>query len=203
MMTKTNRRVSHVVIAILVVKYLFDMYILFDEWVFVPMGSIEPSELYSIGGYLASESPFGLSSITSLITHLSLPHILFNCISLYYLSDFIDGMLYNFEYVALLYTSGIGGNILTHLIRGDTTLYVSAGISGSVYGLMGAIVVFVLMMRHKLDTKGLVFILGAIMIGMGISLLSTATNHLAHMGGLIAGGLFMFGIMIARNKENT
>ena len=84
----------------------------------------------------------------------------------------------------------MGGNICSliyHVKEG--TYVISAGASGAVFGLMGALVCAALQRRGyigRLNKRGLIFM---VILSLYFGLTSTGVDNAAHIGGLICGFL--------------
>ena len=140
--------------------------------------------------------------VTSSFLHGDLPHLLTNMISLRDLGPQVENYFGSGRFVSLYLISGVIGSMLSGLINHHRSL----GASGSVFGLLGAYVIFHL--RHQwLMMGGQMFFRSFISLlvlevlpgivrstnqevfGMGDN-----TDHLAHFGGMLGGFLLAYGI---------
>ena len=84
--------------------------------------------------------------------------------------------------------SGLFGNFLSLSFNTDT---VSAGASGAIFGLIGAIIV--MMIISKVYSRKMIGqLLIALVILIGFSLLLSNVNIMAHLGGFISGLLLIY-----------
>jgi len=142
--------------------------------------------------------------LTSNYLHIGLPHLLFNMWCLYSigleLEEFMGSTFFLFTYTV----SGIGGSLascLYYMSIGYPT--VSAGASGAIFGIAGALLVVALYIGSKYnrnqfnyDYSSLLFFIGFnIVYGFQIS----GIDNAAHLGGLLFGGLL--GIIFTLVRE--
>ncbi|PTM59696.1 rhomboid family intramembrane serine protease [Desmospora activa] len=122
--------------------------------------------------------------ITPIFLHIGLMHFLFNSFALYLLGPQLEWLFGRLYFMALYLLTGIMGNLATVYV-GDS--YISAGASGSIYGLFGVYLYLFLFRRGSMDPdtgKGLLALVG---INILFSLIVPNINLVAHLGGLFAG----------------
>lgn len=122
--------------------------------------------------------------VTPVFLHIGITHFLFNSFSLYILGPQLEWLFGRWRFVLLYLLTGIMGNLAT-VYWG--TAGISAGASGSIYGLLGVYVYLFLFRRGSMDPetgKGLLALVG---INLLISVVSPSINLMAHLGGLVAG----------------
>lgn len=119
--------------------------------------------------------------LSSVFLHQEIWHIAFNMLSLWWLGGPLETLLGRSRYIALYLISGLGGSALVVLLAPDTW---SLGASGAIYGLFGAMAVFV--KRLRMDMR-------PVLILLGLNLLFTFTwaniSKEAHIGGLVTGAI--------------
>lgn len=92
------------------------------------------------------------------------------------------------KFLIIYFVSGLGGNVLSLYmnIRANESV-VSAGASGAIFGLMGALV-WVVIKNHgrvgRLTRRGILFM---VILSLYFGLTSSGVNNAAHIGGLICG----------------
>ena len=142
--------------------------------------------------------------LTSCFVHIGLWHLLFNMLALWQAGRIVEKLLGNWFYLALYLGCGLLGSL--------TSLYfqphlVSAGASGAIFGIYGALLGFIARQREALPRGmssgllkfGLTFLAYNLYASLG-SLISIATDqahgpHIdlaCHAGGLVSGLLFGF-----------
>jgi membrane associated rhomboid family serine protease len=120
--------------------------------------------------------------VTSVFTHGSILHLLFNMFTLFVFGSALERLLGKGRYIALYLLSGLGGSVAVALI-GDP-LQPVVGASGAIFGLMGA---FFIINRHLGGTSIQLVVLVAINLAYGF--IVPGISWQAHVGGLVAGAL--------------
>ena len=149
-------------------------------------GSTNTSVLYSFGGLIKNGNPIRL--ISSLFLHIGLVHYITNTWSLYILGRQTENFYGHFKTLIIFIYSGIVGNLLSMLLMGENVI--SAGASGAIFGLMGALLYFSLNQRTYMGEALKNQILPVIIINLALSFMLPQINLFAHLGGLI-GGIIM------------
>jgi rhomboid protease GluP len=132
--------------------------------------------------------------VVPIFIHIGLFHFLFNSFALYLFGPQLEWLFGRISFLFLYLFSGFVGNLMTYwymILFGQTG--VSAGASGSIYGLMG--VYLYLIIRRAIEpevSKGLLAMIG---ISVLISILDPRINLIAHLGGLVTGFL-LTGILL-------
>lgn len=125
---------------------------------------------------------------TSMFLHFGIEHLLNNMVMLGALGFNLEPEIGKVRFLLVYIISGIGGNIcslLLNVILGDVV--VSAGASGAVFGLMGALLCAVIRKKGRigrLNKKGML-ILAVFSIYVGLS--EQGVDNAAHIGGLACG----------------
>jgi rhomboid protease GluP len=132
--------------------------------------------------------------VVPIFIHIGLFHILFNSFALYLFGPQLEWLFGRISFLFLYLFSGFVGNLLTYwFMTWSGQSGVSAGASGSIYGLMG--VYLYLIIRRAIEpevSKGLLAMIG---ISVLISILDPRINLIAHLGGLVTGFL-LTGILL-------
>lgn len=125
---------------------------------------------------------------TSIFLHFGFSHLMNNMIMLFFLGSVLEEELGRWKYLFLYVLTGLGGNLLSMLMDIKTgTYYVSAGASGAIFGVIGALIFIVIVNHgqlHNLSGRGIIF-MAACSIYHGFS--STGVDNMAHIGGLLVG----------------
>ncbi|MGW5386747.1 rhomboid family intramembrane serine protease [Nocardia sp. NPDC003963] len=119
--------------------------------------------------------------------HYGLIHLLLNMFALYIVGRDIELVLGRARYLAVYLISLLGGSAAVMLLAQDN---LTAGASGAVYGLFGAITVILIRLRQSPNNM---LILIAINVFISFSL--PGISLWGHLGGLAAGTLATLGIM--------
>lgn len=161
------------------------------------------------------EEPFRLFS--SMFFHFGLMHLGFNMWALYIFGNVAEETFGKFYYLGLYVLAGLMGSLLsgyidiqnayTFLQTHDQSMIprVSAGASGAVMGLGGALTLLSLFpptpqQRFILDKKSLLIILA---INLAFGFFTSGINNAAHIGGMMMGAvLALLWYVTQRNKSN-
>jgi len=137
--------------------------------------------------------------VTPIFLHANFMHIFSNTISILIFGLNLESTIGIPKTIGIYFISGICGNLLSALIT-DT---ISVGASACIFGLMGALLSFLILNWEAMKPLGfarfqmlilIIFILVLnLMVGVGFS---TYIDNWAHLGGLM-GGIF-FGLFILK-----
>ncbi len=126
--------------------------------------------------------------ITSMFLHFGIDHLLGNMVGLYFLGDNLERAVGKIRYLLIYFVSGIiaavGSMVYYILLRQPV---VSAGASGAIFGVIGALLYIVIRNKGKLEdlTTGRIVVFIAFCIYSGLT--SRTTDNAAHLCGLVAG----------------
>jgi rhomboid protease GluP len=129
---------------------------------------------------------------TSIFVHVDIIHLLLNMIFLLIFGFRAEELFSEGEFFTIYFVSGIVGSLLTLLMPLNT---VSAGASGAIFGMFGAVLIY---LRKMLGGS----IIGALIISFYFLLLNSASpqiNLFAHFGGLVAG--LLIGYILAKSRK--
>ena len=129
--------------------------------------------------------------ITPVFLHANPAHVVMNCISLYYIGRQVEAVYGSFRFSVIYILSGIAGVVLSFALLPNPSL----GASGAIFGLIGALLLFLYRNRTVLNTRGAIRQV-VIVIGIQIAagLISQVVDNAGHIGGLLCGiglGWFM------------
>lgn len=119
---------------------------------------------------------------TSGFLHWSVTHIAVNMISLYIVGRDLERLFGPARYLTIYVTSLLGGSAAVLALQHSASL--TAGASGAIYGLMGALLVVVV--RLKLPTTSVLLVIGFNII---LSWTIPGISLWTHLGGLVFGAL--------------
>ncbi len=137
---------------------------------------------------------------TSMFLHFGIDHLASNMIVLIAVGLPLEKLIGPVRFGIIYLVSGLAGNVLSMALELRTGLFaVSAGASGAVLGLMGAVIYCLI--RHRGYVGGLslrrVILSGALTLYMGFS--TSGINNAAHVGGLICG--FAMAVLLYHPKQ--
>lgn len=123
--------------------------------------------------------------ITPIFLHVTIPHVLINMYSLYAIGPAVERFFGTARFVAVYLLSGIAGVILSLAF----SPYPSAGASGAIFGLLGALGAFLYIHRGLFGRFGLIQLRQIVLVALlnlGLGLMPGIDNW-GHLGGLLAG----------------
>ena len=124
--------------------------------------------------------------ITANFIHIGIIHLAFNSWALYLFGLQVERRFGRSRFLVLYLFSGVGGTVLSYV--GSQSL--SAGASGAIFGLMGAIIVYFITYRDAFGHQGRRQ-LSSLLLITGYNLIwgfmSTSIDNLGHIGGLLVG----------------
>lgn len=130
---------------------------------------------------VATGAPWQL--LTSMFTHVSLMHIGFNMLAVWFLGPQLESVVGRVRFLALYLLSGLTGSAFVYWLTDPYTQTVGA--SGAVFGLMGALLVVAVKQRADYSQ---------ILLWLGLNVMITVFNRgliswQGHLGGLVGGVL--------------
>lgn len=137
---------------------------------------------------------------TSMFLHFGISHLVNNMVLLGALGWNLELEIGKIRLLIIYLIGGIGGNLLS-LYRGiaTETYAVSAGASGAIFGLMGALFYVVVANRGRLGRLSGRGMLVMVMLSLYFGLTSSGVDNWAHIGGLISG--FVMAVILYRGKN--
>ena len=137
---------------------------------------------------------------TCLFLHFGIAHLLNNMVMLGALGWNLELEIGKIRYIIIYFGSGIIGNIIS--LCYDLTLQqpaVSAGASGAIFGLMGALLCVVIANRGRLGRLSGRGMLVMVALSLYFGLTSSGVDNLAHIGGLVSG--FLLAVVLYRRRK--
>lgn len=125
---------------------------------------------------------------TCLFLHFGVEHLMNNMIMLAALGWNLEPEIGRIKLLAVYFISGLGGNVISLIAdmkQGGNV--VSAGASGAVFGLMGALLWVVIRNRGqigRITRRGMIIM---VVLSLYFGFASTGVDNIAHIGGLVCG----------------
>lgn len=139
--------------------------------------------------------------VTSMFLHFGIEHLFYNMLILVFLGDSLEKEVGKLRYLIIYMGGGIAGNVLSVLVEMRTEEYaVSAGASGAIFAVIGALIWIVLRNKGRLEDysgKRLLF-MAALSVAQGLT--ATGVDNWAHIGGL-AGGFLLSALLYRRGRR--
>ncbi|HEX2645566.1 MAG TPA: rhomboid family intramembrane serine protease [Thermoanaerobaculia bacterium] len=135
--------------------------------------------------------------VTSMFLHGGFLHLFFNGWALVQLGGLFERWIGSGRLVLTYFATGICGSLASVLFTNN----VSVGASGAIFGLLGALIAFLLRRRNRLAAGGK-SILSQLVFWAGLNLILGASmpmiDNFAHIGGLVAG--FVVGLLLRERQ---
>ena len=125
---------------------------------------------------------------TCMFLHFGLPHLAYNMLCLVSLGDMLEKEIGSFRYAIVYLAGGFLGNVVSTIWELHTGRYaVSAGASGAVFAVIGAMLYLVILGRGRMGRISLrrMGLMTVLMLGQGFT--EAGTDNAAHLGGFAAG----------------
>ena len=140
--------------------------------------------------------------ITSMFLHFGLTHLIYNMLCLIFMGDILETIVGPVRYLVIYFAGGLAGNLLSMKIDISRGLYrVSAGASGAIFAVVGAILYILLRHKGQMGTITLRRLLLMIVLTLGQGFTDSGTDNAAHIGGLAAGFVLAV-ILYWKKREN-
>jgi len=128
---------------------------------------------------------------SAMFLHFGLIHIVMNLWALWDGGQLVERIYGHLRFTVIYFTSGLFGNLLSLVVQGNEA--VSGGASGAIFGIYGALLIYVWRERKHLDPRefrwlfwaGSAFTAASIALGLIIP----GIDNSAHIGGVLAGML--------------
>jgi len=127
--------------------------------------------------------------ITSIFIHIGITHMFFNGYALYIFGPQIERLMGPKKYLLFFLLTGIGGNLATFIFN---YVSVSAGASGSLFGLLGAFLYLIHRHKEMITPEGRKSLLSMLGINLLLTFAVPSISVTAHLGGLIMGYLLSY-----------
>lgn len=172
------------------------------------MGDTEDADFMAVHGanytpYIVQEGKYYLL-VTSMFLHFGVDHLFNNMVVLIFLGDMLEKKLGKIRYLLIYFGGGIVGNcfsVFMDMKRADFP--VSAGASGAIFAIIGALFWLVIKNRGRLDDiSGRRFAL-IIVLSIFEGFTSVGVNNSAHIGGLVTGFLLCILLSIGVKRQEN
>ena len=134
---------------------------------------------------------------TAMFLHVGMMHLLFNGIALLIFGRIVERAYGHFRFALIYVLAGLSGSVASLMLN---SVAIGAGASGAIFGVLGALIAYLLANRETLGVMGRQT-LTSILVIAGINLVfgffSPGIDNWAHIGGLVGG----FGLGIALSPK--
>ena len=130
---------------------------------------------------------------TAMFLHFGETHLMNNMLTLGVVGTNLEPVVGKVRFLLIYLLSGLGGNLLSVWYDMQTADYaISAGASGAVFGLTGALLAMTIIGRGRVGTvtrQGMLFM---ILFSLYLGFTGSGVNNFAHIGGLLTGLIITF-----------
>jgi rhomboid protease GluP len=188
--------ITYALIALNVLVYVYTSYLSGNAWM------TSDNVLANLGqdNLLVLQNGAYYQLVTSMFVHVSVEHIFGNMLFLLIFGLRAEEMFDNAEYLGIYLLSGLAGNLLSLLPTILIPSYdmLSAGASGAIFGLFGAVVIYSRRAIGQSILTALFFAFFLFVINIG-----PEVNIFAHAGGLVVGLLIGYSLGATRKTKAT
>ena len=128
---------------------------------------------------------------TAMFLHFGLVHLAMNMWALWEGGRLVERLYGSGRFAVAYFISGLAGNLLSLVAQGDRA--VSGGASGAIFGIYGALLVWLWRARHQVHPTEFRWLFGGAAVfsaaTIGLGLLIPGIDNAAHIGGLTSGAL--------------
>jgi len=143
--------------------------------------------------------------VTPIFIHIGMLHIIFNSYALWVMGPQVEKLYGAARFTIIYVLSGVGGVLGSYLWHPEPAS-LSAGASGAIFGLFGALTVFGFKYRGSIPIafqKAVGRVIPIIAINLLIGFLIPQIDNSAHVGGLVSGALVAAIIPFQRPGSET
>lgn len=185
--------ITYGIIAINIIVFVL-MYLLGD-------GSTDPYTLIKFGanyrGSITNQEFYRL--LTCAFVHIGIWHLAFNCYALNVIGVQLESYFGKIKYIVIYLLSAISASLMS-VIFSDS---ISAGASGAIFGLLGALMYFGYHYRVYLGGVLKSQIIPLILVNLIFGFVMTGIDNAAHIGGLIGGFLIAMAVGVPNKSEKS
>lgn len=140
---------------------------------------------------------------TSMFLHFGIEHLVNNMLVLFVLGSRLEQVIGKLRFLFIYLAGGIAGNIFSLILElWNQDFSVSAGASGAVFAVMGAMIYVVIRNKGWLGDLSMRQILVMAVFSLYFGFTSSGVDNAAHIGGMIAGFVLAVLIWHPRKKRD-
>lgn len=138
---------------------------------------------------------------TALFLHFGAVHLTLNMIAFWDGGQLVERMYGHWRYLMIYLVSGLLGNLVSLVWQGNQA--VSGGASGAIFGIYGALIVFLWQERAVLDRHEFRWLFGGACVfaiaTIALGFMIPSIDNAAHIGGFVTG--LLSGLMLMRGLQ--
>lgn len=127
---------------------------------------------------------------TAMFIHIGFSHLAFNTFSIYIFGSRAEKYYGHYNFITIYILGGLVGSLFSVLF----TRSISAGASGAIFSIVGAIAVIAKLRGRNLEGLNYYTMLMYIIFSLGVNLMMTGIDNFGHLGGLIGGCVLGYSI---------
>ena len=140
---------------------------------------------------------------TSMFLHFGIEHLVNNMLVLFVLGSRLEQVIGKLRFLFIYLAGGIAGNIFSLILElRNQDFSLSAGASGAVFAVMGAMIYVVIRNKGWLGDLSMRQILVMAVFSLYFGFTSSGVDNAAHIGGMIAGFVLAVLIWHPRKKRD-
>lgn len=141
---------------------------------------------------------------TCMFLHFGIEHLLNNMFLLFFVGYYLEQSMGKIWYLIIYLGGGLLGSLSSWAMEiAQGTEIVSAGASGAIFAVLGALVIIVWGYRGHKGNLSVRRLLAMIAFSVYVGFRSTGVDNLAHVGGLIGGALLALFPVRFKKSENA
>ncbi|SDK82125.1 rhomboid protease GluP [Methylophilus rhizosphaerae] len=126
---------------------------------------------------------------SAMFLHFGILHLGMNMLALWDGGKLVERMFGALRFLLIYLVSGVSGNLLSLVIQGNQA--VSGGASGAIFGIYGALLVYVWFDRHRMHTQAFRWLFWGALLFSALTILMgymvPGIDNSAHIGGFVTG----------------
>lgn len=129
---------------------------------------------------------------TSMFLHFGIEHLFSNMLLLLFVGDYLEKIAGKTTYIAVYFLGGLTGSVCSYryeISEGRTV--VSAGASGAIFAVLGAIVILMVLNKGHLEDLSLKRLAVMVVLTLLVGFQSGNVDNFAHIGGFFGGMVIM------------
>lgn len=136
---------------------------------------------------------------TCMFLHFGMEHLINNMLALYFVGGHLERAVGKLKFLLIYLAGGMGASCLSYyrdLQRGSA--HISAGASGAVFSVIGAMIYVLLLNRGQLEGLTVRQMLFMAVLSLYFGFTTTGVDNAAHIGGILCG--FLLAVICYRRK---
>ncbi len=139
---------------------------------------------------------------TSMFLHFGFSHLMNNMIMLGVIGWNLEREIGSIRFLIIYLGSGLCGNVLSAVLSiWQMDFAVSAGASGAIFGIMGAMLYVAIRNRGRVGDMSGVGLVIMVVLSLYYGFIGAGIDNMAHIGGLVSG--FLLGVLLYWKRSGS